>query len=88
MQIYADVLGSPIRVAASRQGPALGAAILGALAAPERTGFGSAAAAIRAMAVAPQEGRQRVVHPSADAHAAYQLHYREYRRMAELPLTR
>ncbi len=28
MQIYADVLGAPIRIAASRHGPALGAAIL------------------------------------------------------------
>ncbi len=88
MQVYADVLGAPIRIAASRQGPALGAAILGALAAPERSGFGSAADAIRAMATPGQKGQERVIHPSADAHAAYQSHYREYRRLAELPLTR
>ena len=51
VQIYADVLGRPITVHPSRQGPALGAAILGVLAAGKAaTGFGSAAAAIHAMA--------------------------------------
>jgi L-ribulokinase len=88
VQIYADVLGAPIRIAATKHGPALGAAILGALAAGERTGFGSAAEAIRAMAQAPQGDRQQVVSPSAEAQAAYQSIYREYRRLAELPLTR
>jgi L-ribulokinase len=88
MQVYADVLGAPIRIAASKHGPALGAAILGALAARERTGFASAAEAIRAMAPAPPSDPQRVVSPSAEAHAAYQSPYREYRRLAELPLTR
>ena len=50
VEIYADVLGEPISVHPSKHGPALGAAILGALAAGERTGFRSAAAAVRAMA--------------------------------------
>ncbi|MCH8924134.1 MAG: ribulokinase [Planctomycetes bacterium] len=51
VQIYADVLGKQILVHPSEQGPALGAAILGVLAAGRRTtGFSSAAAAIRAMA--------------------------------------
>ena len=55
VEIYADVLGEPISVHPSKHGPALGAAILGALAAGERTGFRSAAAAVRAMA-APKRG--------------------------------
>ena len=50
VEIYADVLGEPISVHPSKHGPALGAAILGALAAGERTGFRTAEAAVRAMA--------------------------------------
>jgi ribulose kinase len=44
VQIYADVLGRPIVVPSAQQGPALGAAILGVLAAgPKKTGFRSPA---------------------------------------------
>jgi L-ribulokinase len=51
VQIYADVLGEPISVHPSKQGPALGAAILGVLAAgPQASPFRSAAEAIQAMA--------------------------------------
>ncbi|MEX1223230.1 MAG: ribulokinase, partial [Pirellulales bacterium] len=64
VQIYADVLGRMIEVPPSKQGPALGAAILAALAAGRAaTGFSSPPAAIRAMA-APVQGnsqRQRIV---------------------------
>ena len=38
MQIYADVLGMPVHIAGSRQGPALGSAIFGAVAAGEAAG--------------------------------------------------
>lgn len=51
MQVYADVLGRPIRVPASAQPVALGAAVLGALAAgPERGGFASLKEAVATMA--------------------------------------
>ena len=88
VEIYADVLGEAISVHPSKHGPALGAAILGALAAGrERTGFNSAGAAIRAMA-APQrnaKGRElRVVKPNRRHRSAYERAYKEYRRLAEL----
>ena len=51
MQIYADVLGQRIKLAASEQSVALGAAILGCLVAPqEETGHASLSQAIHAMA--------------------------------------
>jgi L-ribulokinase len=51
MQIYADVLGEKINIAASDQSVALGAAILGCLAAGEAvTGYAHASQAIHAMA--------------------------------------
>ena len=86
VQIYADVLGAPIRIAAAKHGPALGAAILGALAAGERSGFRSAAEAIAALA-GTADGRDRVIQPSADAEAAYQAVYRAYRQMADAAQT-
>lgn len=50
MQIYADVLGEPIAVAATDQSVALGAAILGCLAAgPAASGYADAASAVQAM---------------------------------------
>jgi len=56
VQIYADVLGEPIAIHPSKQGPALGAAILGVLAAgPQASPFQSAAEAIQAMA-GPRSG--------------------------------
>jgi len=51
VKIYADVLGEPIAIHPSKQGPALGAAILGVLAAgPQASPFQSTAEAIQAMA--------------------------------------
>lgn len=81
VQIYADVLGESISIHPSEQGPALGAAILGVLAAgSEASSFDSTAAAIAAMAGG--DGRQSVVvSPDADAHNAYNEVYREYRQL-------
>jgi len=88
VQIYADVLGKPIVVHPSTQGPALGAAILGVLAAGSKaSGFRSVAAAIRAMAV-PQASRGKTamvtVQPDRRARKAYAPLYRRYRDLAEL----
>jgi len=86
VEIYADVLGEPITVHPSKHGPALGAAILGALAASERTGFRSAAAAVRAMA-APKPGvrgrEAHIIRPNRGHRAAYDAAYYEYRELAE-----
>jgi L-ribulokinase len=86
-QIYADVLGRPINIAPSKQGPALGAAILGLLAAGKQTtGFATPAAAVRALAspTAGVPGREAiVVRPNRAARATYERLYSRYRQMAE-----
>lgn len=75
VQVYADVLGENITVHPSKQGPALGAAILGALAAGA---FISSGDAIRAMAV--RKG-SAVFKPNRSHRAVYDGLYREYRRL-------
>ena len=80
MQIYADVLGERIKLAESEQSVALGAAILGCLAAGEgATGHASMSQAIHAMA------RQRedvVYRPDLGARRAYDRIYPLYRTLA------
>ena len=77
VQVYADVLGETITVHPSKQGPALGAAILGALAA---RAFKSPGDAIRAMAV--RKGAT-VFKPNRSYRAAYDALYLEYRRLGD-----
>ncbi|OHB81107.1 MAG: ribulokinase [Planctomycetes bacterium RBG_16_64_10] len=88
VQIYADVLGKTIIVHPSKQGPALGAAILGVLAAgPKSSGFSSVAAAIRAMAGADggaPASKPVSVQPDRSAHQVYNGLYTGYRQLAEL----
>jgi L-ribulokinase len=76
VEVYADVLGAPIIVHPSKHGPALGAAILGALAAGA---FPAPAPAIRAMATAKSAP---VVKPNRAHRAAYDRLYRSYRDLA------
>jgi L-ribulokinase len=83
MQICADVLGEAIQIHPSRHGPAVGAAVLGALAAgPRRTGFSSAAGAIRAMAAGAAAG-ERIVRPRRGAARLFDGVYRRYRSLAD-----
>ena len=81
MQIYADVLGERIKIAESDQSVALGAAILGCLAAGEAaTGHASMSQAVQAMA------RQRedvVYRPGLRARREYDRVYKLYRTLAE-----
>jgi L-ribulokinase len=84
VQVYADVLGSEITVHPSKQGPALGAAILGALAAGL---FQSPGAAIRAMA-APQPGAARTYRPDPTHAPGYERLYGAYRRLAGFTASR
>jgi len=79
MQIYADVTGRPIDVAASAQASSLGAAVLGAVAAgAEAGGYDSVAQAVRNMVARPVE-RYR---PDAAAHRVYAQMYKDYRRLS------
>jgi L-ribulokinase len=87
VQIYADVLGESVSIHPSEQGPALGAAILGVLAAgSEASSFGSTAEAIAAMAgtIAGDKDRESVVVlPDQAAHNAYDEIYSKYRKLGE-----
>jgi L-ribulokinase len=88
VQIYADVLGETISVHPCQYGPALGAAILGTLAAgTEVSGFGSSAKAIESMAgTRPGDPKRqaRVYEPSAKHRNAYDQAYNEYRQLADI----
>ena len=77
LQICANVLGEAITVPETEQGPAVGAAILGALAAGA---FPDANAAIRAMA---QAGAARVVAPDPVAARACDRLYSDYRALTQ-----
>lgn len=72
LQICADMLHEKITVPETKQGPAVGAAILGALAAGA---FPDAITAVKAMA---QKGNSRVVHPNAEASRASDRVYADY----------
>jgi L-ribulokinase len=77
MQIYADVLDREITVAASKQAPALGSAMFGAVAAGEHA---SIADASRHMTRAGA----KTYHPDQSATAVYDQLYLEYRRLHDL----
>ncbi len=74
MQVYADILGIPINVVASKQAPALGSAIWGAVAAGEYTDVYAASAAMKSPIFKSYE-------PNAENFEVYSLLYAEYRRL-------
>jgi L-ribulokinase len=76
MQIYADVLNMPIKIAGSGQGPALGSAIFAAVAAGAAVGgYDDAYAATRAMGSIKNKQYQ----PNAENAAVYDRLYAEYK---------
>jgi L-ribulokinase len=81
MQIYADVTGRELSVAASKQTPALGSAMFGAVAAgSELGGYDTIVEASRRMAaLGPDRYR-----PNPEHHAVYDRLYGEYRRLHDL----
>lgn len=84
VQVYADVLGSEIEVHPSQQGPAVGAAVLGMIAAGQsKSGFASVAEAARAMAGVP-EAEKQIVKPNMAEKDAYRELYVRYRKLAEV----
>lgn len=83
VEIYADVLNQPVEVHPSTQGPALGAAILGAIAAGgERTGFTSVSDAIDRMAGRARRA-SRVARPNPRRARQYVSAYRRYRQLGD-----
>ncbi|MEQ1824457.1 MAG: ribulokinase [Pirellula sp.] len=79
VQVYADVLGESIMVHPSTNGPALGAAILGALAADL---FDDSASAIRAMST-PAKGQAKLYKPIRANQRTYDRLYTDYRRLGD-----
>lgn len=78
MQIYADVLGMPVRIAGSKQGPALGSAIFAAVAAGKAAGgFDDVFEAARRMGKVKDE----VYTPIAGHADRYDRLYAEYKRL-------
>jgi L-ribulokinase len=75
MQIYADVTGREVKVAAAKQAPALGSAMFGAVAAGKAAGgYDTIIEASRKMAAL----RQRTYKPDPTAQKAYNALYAEY----------
>lgn len=78
MQIYADVIGRPIKISRSAQTCALGAAIAGAVAAgPQVGGYADFATAQKAMTGV----KPRVFKPNPEAHGVYKELYELYRQL-------
>lgn len=78
MQIYADVLGRPMKVSRSSQTCALGAAIAGAVAAGKQAGgYATVEQAQKAMTGL----KKKVFTPNAKAHAVYKRLYSLYRQL-------
>ncbi len=80
MQIYADVLNLPVRVAASENGPAHGAALFGAVAAGEERGGWKT---VREAADAMEQPFAASYLPIPKNVKVYDALYREYRRLFE-----
>jgi L-ribulokinase len=81
-EIVAAVLGAPIELPCVEHGPALGAAVLGALASGR---FATAPAAVDAMAGASSAvPAPRVIEPDPAAAGAYRAVVRRYRAAADL----
>lgn len=75
MQIYADIINMPIFIAGSEQGPALGAAIFGAVAAgADKGGYDEINAAAKVMG----KLKDTVYYPDPENVKAYELLYKEY----------
>jgi len=74
LQIYSDVTGRPIRIAASEQASALGAAMYGAVAAGVYSDIGQAAKKMARV-------RRKIYKPNTRRNKTYDLLYREYNRL-------
>jgi L-ribulokinase len=83
VEVYADVLGLDIEIHPSTQGPAVGAAVLGMMAAgPNVSGFQTVVEAATAMA-SVRDGKQDIVRARPEQTLLYNPVYQKYRRMAD-----
>jgi L-ribulokinase len=78
VQVYADVLNTTIEVHPSQNGPALGSAILGAMAAGL---FPDSESAIRAMSM-PKRSQVKSFKPTRNSRKTYDALYKSYRDLA------
>ncbi len=78
MQIYADVMGRPMKISRSAQTPALGAAMAGAVVAGKKAGGHSG---FRAAQKAMSGMKARVYRPDRKANAIYQQTYALYKQL-------
>ncbi|MCY2984465.1 MAG: ribulokinase [Planctomycetota bacterium] len=86
VEVYADVLGLDIEIHPSTQGPAVGAAVLGMMAAgPMISGFQTVIEAATAMA-SVCDGKQDIVRARPEQTLLYNPIYQKYRRMADQTL--
>jgi L-ribulokinase len=77
MQVYADILGRPMKVSRSDQTPALGAALFGAVAAgAEKSGYKSVEEAQKKMT-----GVKKITNPDPRHHKIYQKMYTLYKKL-------
>ncbi|HHF51346.1 MAG TPA: hypothetical protein ENL46_01490, partial [Candidatus Aminicenantes bacterium] len=77
MQVYADILGRPMKVSRSDQTPALGAALFGAVAAgEEKSGYKSIEEAQKKMT-----GVKKITNPNPKHHEIYQKMYALYKKL-------
>ena len=84
VEVYANVLGVDIEIHPSTQGPAVGAAVLGMVAAGSNvSGFSSVTEAATAMA-SVDESKRDLIHPCEDRSRAYDSLYAKYRSLAEM----
>ena len=74
LQIYSDVTGRPIKIAASEQASALGAAMYGAVAAGIYRDIGQAAKKMARV-------RRKIYRPNSKNKKVYDQLYREYNRL-------
>lgn len=78
MQIYADIINLPVHIGGSAQGPALGSAIFGAVAAgSENGGYDDIFTAAKAMGSL----RDKIYYPIPEHAAVYEKLYQEYTRL-------
>jgi L-ribulokinase len=83
IEIYASVLEADIEVHPSQHGCAVGAAVLGMIAAgPQLSGLPTIAQAARAMAK-PQPGSQRIARANPGTADTYRQLYQKYRQLAD-----